>query len=1086
MKLATRMIATGLVLGFALPGSAAAQYFGRNKVMYAKFNFKIIQTQHFDIHYYPREEQAALDVARMAERSYAKLARMLNHEFTERKPIILYASHSEFQQTNLSGSEVDEGTGGFTDYLMHRNTFPLTGAYDDIEHVLTHEMTHQFQFDIWSRGRGPAGVQGIAQVNAPLWWGEGMAEYLSIGPVDPNTAMWLRDAALEGKLPTARDFYMWFPYRYGQALVSYIGARWGDEAIAQITKGATGNTVEMAVRRVTGLAFEQLVDQWRDAVQKQYLPEVGDRVKARTIATPLLTEEISHGTYHLAPALSPDGSLIAYFSEKDFYFVDLYLADGNTGKPIRRLLKSTYSSNYETYRWITSSSAWSPDGKYLAFAAKRDGKDDLVIVDVRRNKEVRRIKVPLSGANTPTWSPDGQRLVFSGLDGGISDLYTVNIDGTDLQRLTNDRTADLHPVWSPDGKRIAFVTDAGPNTDFDRLVWGNFRIAFLDLATGRIDMPESMAIGRNMSPQWSGDGQSLAFVSDRNGVSNIFLYDTGDGEAYQITDFYTGVQGITTLSPVLSWSKDSDRLAFVYFEQGKYDTYSLSSPRLLKKDPWRHGPAIPALIAARPPEAGPAPTPLGQRPLVVGAPGRAAAAPKPPYVLSGQSLYRGPDGFRRSDSVGPVADSVRGPEPVSVARILDSTSFDLPDTAEFGRRPYKVKYNPEYVSQPTIGYARDNFGRALYGQATVVLGDMLGDHKLIFSTTLNGRLEETSLLGQYANMAHRTAWTLGVQQQPYYGYGVAGTIPGSNDNEGIFIQQYQRVIYRTLFASAYHPLNRFRRVELGMQAVNAQDDIIEYLQPYDLRTGFATSEPINRTRSLGSQTYVTPSLALVFDNSLFGYVGPFMGRRSRIEIAQSFGDWQYTQGTFDYRRYDKIAGPFTLASRLFYFGRAGRDAERFQFYGGSTELIRGHTYGSYERNECYYAGDALSGCAVNNLIGSQVAVGNVELRFPLLSGVLQVLPIPLPGIEAAVFYDIGLMWDNISTIKWQRDPGDPYVDLAAAGIGSLHEVREPVQSWGFSVRGNMMGFLILRLDYARPINRPMVTHLWTLSLGPTF
>jgi outer membrane protein assembly factor BamA len=211
-----------------------------------------------------------------------------------------------------------------------------------------------------------------------------------------------------------------------------------------------------------------------------------------------------------------------------------------------------------------------------------------------------------------------------------------------------------------------------------------------------------------------------------------------------------------------------------------------------------------------------------------------------------------------------------------------------------------------------------------------------------------------------------------------------------------------------------------------------------------------------------------------------------MGRRSRIEVAQSFGSWQFTQGTFDYRRYDKVAGPFTLASRLFYFGRAGRDAQQFQFYAGSTELIRGHTYGSYERNECYYGGDALSGCPVNNLIGSQVAVGNVELRFPLLSAALAVLPIPLPGIEAAVFYDIGLSWDNVSTIKWKREPGDPYVDLAELGIGEVHEVREPVQSWGVSVRGNMMGFLILRLDYARPINRSMVNHLWTLSLGPTF
>ncbi len=1083
MSYAARVLLVGLALLQFAPRPAAAQYFGRNKVLYHNYKFKIIQTQHFDVHYYDRETEAAMDVARLAERTYAKLARILNHEFNERKPIILYASHSEFQETNLAGGDIDEGTGGFTDYLLHRNTFPLTGSYEEIEHVLMHEMAHQFQFDIWSRGRGVAGVQGIYQVNAPLWWGEGMAEYLSIGPTDANTAMWLRDAALEGKLPTARDFYRFFPYRYGQALVSYIGARWGDEAVGQITKGATGSSVEFAIRRVTGLNFEQLVDQWRDAVQKQYLPEVGDRVKARTLATPLLTEQNSQGTWHLAPALSPDGSLVAYFSEKDFYFVDLYLADGNTGKPIRRLLQSSYSSNYETYRFIYSSSSWSPDGRYLAFAAKRNGKDDLVIVDPRRNKEIKRIVVPISGITTPAWSPDGQRLVFSGLDGGLSDLYTVRADGSDLQKLTTDRFADLHPAWSPDGSTIAFVTDRGPGTDFDRLVWGKYRIAFFDVATGRIDMPAAVAVGRNVSPQWSPDGQSLAFVSDRNGVNNIFLYERAEDQAYQLTDFYTGVSGITPLSPTLSWSKDSDRLAFTYFEQGKYDVYTLSSPRLLKKEPWKEAVAVPAFIAERP-EAAPAAPALGQR-APAPAPGRAVQQPKPPFVLSGQSLYRGREGFRPADSLGAVADSLRGPEPVSIARILDSTAFDLPDTAEFTHRPYRVRFNPEYVSQPSIGYARDNFGRALYGQATIVLGDMLGDHRLAFATTLNGRLEETALLAQYANLSRRTAWTVGFSQQPYYGYGRFGYREDGNGNL-FFVQEYERLVFRSAFAAAYYPTSRFRRFELGLQGVNVTDDILEFSFQVDPFTGQALTGLNRQTIGLGSFSYVMPSLALVFDNSLFGYVGPFMGRRSRIEIAQSIGSWKYTQGTFDYRRYDRLVGPFTLASRLFYFGRRGGDAEQFSFYAGTPELIRGHTFGSYDRNECNFVSDPLEGCPINNLIGSQVAVGNVELRFPLLDAALRFLPIPLPGVEGALFYDIGLAWDNHSTIKWRRDAGDPFVDQVDFGLGTAREVRDPVQAWGASVRANMLGFLILRLDYARPINRPGLKQLWTLSLGPTF
>ena len=219
------------------------------------------------------------------------------------------------------------------------------------------------------------GIQTLIAIAPPLWFAEGMAEYLSLGPINSETAMWLRDASLEGKLPTIKqmtaDPYEYFPYRFGHALWSYIGERWGDEAVGAILKATLAGGIEPAFRRTIGLTLDQLSEQWRDAVQKRYLPEIGSRTKARAVADELLTKERSEGTLHLAPALSPDGSLVAYFSEKDFYSVDLYLADGVTGKVKRRILKSGVSSNYETYRFINSQANWSPDGKFLAFAAKR-------------------------------------------------------------------------------------------------------------------------------------------------------------------------------------------------------------------------------------------------------------------------------------------------------------------------------------------------------------------------------------------------------------------------------------------------------------------------------------------------------------------------------------------------------------------------------------------------------------------------------------------------------------------------------------------------------------------------------------------
>ncbi|HJR51735.1 MAG TPA: hypothetical protein VJ794_11550, partial [Gemmatimonadales bacterium] len=140
----------------ALPGLLSAQYFGRNKVQYSNFDFKVIQTEHFDVYFYERERVAAMDAARMAERSYARLSKVLNHEFRERKPIILYASHSDFMQTNATYVG-GEGTGGVTDFARNRAVMPFTGSYSDFEHVLMHEMVHQFQYDVWSRGRAGAG-----------------------------------------------------------------------------------------------------------------------------------------------------------------------------------------------------------------------------------------------------------------------------------------------------------------------------------------------------------------------------------------------------------------------------------------------------------------------------------------------------------------------------------------------------------------------------------------------------------------------------------------------------------------------------------------------------------------------------------------------------------------------------------------------------------------------------------------------------------------------------------------------------------------------------------------------------------------
>jgi Tol biopolymer transport system component len=1068
-------------------GPLTAQYFGQNKVQYRTFDFKIIQTEHFEVYYYPEERTAAMDAARMAERAYARLSRILHHQFQGRKPIILYASGSDFQQTNVTDVG-GEGVSGVTEFFKHRMALPFNGSYAEFEHVLQHEMVHQFQFDVYSRGRPGGGVQTLISVNPPLWFMEGMAEYLSLGPIDPNTTMWLRDASLEGNLPTIEQMTRGdvFPYYYGHAIWAYIGEKWGDEVIGEILQTSANSGIETAIKRALGLTLDELSADWRDAVQTTFLPQLGETYRARRVAQATLTRKRSRGRIFLAPALTPDGREMAFFGDQGGFFIDLFLADAETGRVKRRLVKSTINRNYESLRFINSAGTFSPDGRFFALAAKRKDRDDLVILDVRRRREERRIKIPLSGIQTPGWSPDGRQLVFTGFDGGLSDLFIVNRDGSGMRRLTNDKFADLHPAWSPDGKTIAFVTDRGGETDFEQLRFGHLRIALFHLDAGTIEPLDHMEQGKNIDPVWAPDGQSLAFVSDRTGISNIYLYQFSDDNIYQITNLYTGVQGITPLSPVLSWARQADRLAFVYYEDGQYSVYSVENPRSLRRAPFRGpiAPPVTSLIAARDAGRDSAGAPAT---AVATGPARTSAPLERPNET--QSVYRAPAGFRPSGTPQP-AESLAAGGPVSVRELLDSATLALPDTTEFTLRPYRVRFTPDYLARPTVGYQRDNFGRGFFGGTAISLSDILGNRTIVLSGAVNGRISEAQFLGVYVNQSRRFNWAGGFSQEPLYFY--AGSSWRSEDfpetatpSDSVYVltTSIRRFVIRDAFLESYYPFSRFSRAEFGLHAVNISDATLA------LETGFYRNlgDPQDGaflgqnyvTRQSPSVSFVQPSLSLVHDNSLFGYVGPFAGSRSRFQVSPAFGTWQFTAGLADYRKYLYVR-PFTLAFRGMMFGRFGRDAERFPIFLGTPELLRGYTYGSIRNHECVSdpGSSNLTGCAqLDQLIGSKIAVGSVELRFPLTrSLVLGFLPIGFPPIEAAIFYDAGLAWSEGSVVKLRRTAADSNAVL----------VRTPLTSWGGSIRVNVLGLMILRFDYTKPIDRPLIKSYWTISLGPTF
>ena len=165
-------ITLATLVSLSAAAAASAQYFGRNKVQVESFDFRVLPTAHFDMYYYPAERNAALDAARMAQRWYDRLSKALDHALVERPPIISYASHAHFRQTTVVGAVLPDGIGGFTDHNRGRVVLPFAGGLGETDHVLGHELVHAFQRDILKRA-------GRSIALLPLWFTEGMAEYLS-------------------------------------------------------------------------------------------------------------------------------------------------------------------------------------------------------------------------------------------------------------------------------------------------------------------------------------------------------------------------------------------------------------------------------------------------------------------------------------------------------------------------------------------------------------------------------------------------------------------------------------------------------------------------------------------------------------------------------------------------------------------------------------------------------------------------------------------------------------------------------------------------------------------------------------------
>ncbi|MEN6588154.1 MAG: hypothetical protein ABFC30_00610, partial [Proteiniphilum sp.] len=298
--------------------------------------------------------------AEWAEEWYVMHQKSFEDTFQNKNPLILYANHSDFQQTTAVSGTIGTTTGGVTEALKNRVVMPVAPTLAQTDHVLGHELVHAFQFNLLLHSDS---ISGSSLNNIPLWMIEGMAEYFSTGSIDPHTAMWMRDALVNDNFPTLKQLSTeqakYFPYRYGHAFWAMIGKTWGDSLIVPLFTQTAKYGLDHALDSILGFNSKTLSGLWKSATGTYYNKYIED--SATYVAGKKIISEKNSGRMNLSPSLSPDGKYLAFFSEKDIFTFDLFLADAETGKIIKKLSSITRNHEIDDFSFNESAGTWSPD-----------------------------------------------------------------------------------------------------------------------------------------------------------------------------------------------------------------------------------------------------------------------------------------------------------------------------------------------------------------------------------------------------------------------------------------------------------------------------------------------------------------------------------------------------------------------------------------------------------------------------------------------------------------------------------------------------------------------------------------------------
>ncbi len=954
----------------APPALAQPELFGKNKVQYQKFSWSYLQTDHFDVYFYDDGHHLADFAAVAAESAYASISHLFRYQLVNRVPLIVYNSHNEFQQTNVISQYLEEGIGGVTELFKNRVVVPFEGDYRKFRHVIHHELVHAVINDMFYGGSIQSIISNNITLQLPLWFNEGLAEFESMR-WETDSDMFLRDATVHEYLPPINQLYGYFAYRGGQSVFYFIARKYGEQKIGEIlNRIKSSRSVDAGIRSSIGLSLEELSERWLKDQKVTYWPDIAKREDPVDYARRLTEHKKEGGFYNTSPSISPAGDKIAFISNRHDFF-DVFVMNSVDGSDLERVVDGQQTNNFEELHLLTPGISWSPDGKRIAIATKAGERDAIILVDVKSGGTEKHT-FDLNGIFSLSWSPNGKQIAFVGNTARQSDIYVYDLDSKALANLTDDVFSDEEPSWSPDGKALYFASDRGATNGVEPDSFADFLkhqldLYSIDVATRTVRRLSSWQGSDETSPVSSPDGAKLLFVSDRNGINNIYELTLETGAHRPLTNSLSGVYQ-------LSLSRDGSKLAFSSLSHAGFDIFLMRSPferdiknAELEPTNFRKEQTAPPLAA-------------DSHPVL----DSTATTHTDSVQLYGKDIQ-----LDFSNYVFTDAHSDNLPKDSLIAR-LPTIAGNMDDEGQYRVNKYKLNFTPDII-YGNAGY--DTF-YGVTGSTIMAFSDLMGDHQIVFATNLLLDLKNSDYALQYYYLPNRMDFGIG-------GFHSARFVI-VNDIYGGSLYRF-----RTYGANlqALYPFDRFRRIEFGLSWFSISRDNLD--QPGDPSQ---------------NRNVIVPSVSYTHDTSLWGLLNPIAGTRYRVDLYGTpkvgANGLNFVNITGDYRHYIRLGRNYSIGLRLAGGASFGKNPQKF-IIGGVENWIN-HTFeGGYvplENAEDYIflqTGLPLRGYNYNAAIGSKYTLFNFELRYPLFA-FLQAGPLPLglQSLGGVMFFDMGAAWNK--------------------------------------------------------------------------